>query len=151
MSAFAQEDNSQLSDLFNQDQKMRTNENIKNWPMFSPLEERNFRIEVFRFLASNEIKTANDYFHASIILIHSFNYGHENFILASFLAEKAIELGHEKGKFALESAVAQYSLHNQLPSNEWTLYSLNNHVVTKQVLDKNLINNNSTTNIKTQK
>ena len=95
MSAFAHEDNSQLSDLFNQDQKMRTNENMENWPMFSALEERNFRIEVFRLLANNEIKTANDYFHASIILIHSYNYGHENFILASILAEKAIELGHE--------------------------------------------------------
>jgi hypothetical protein len=149
--AYSQEDNPQLLKIYNLDQKMRTKENMKNWPMFSALEERDFRIAVFKLLANNKIRTKNDYFHASIILLHTFKYGHENYILAGHLAGKAIELGHEKGHFALDAAISGYSLSEQLASDEWTLYSLDGKLITVQNLKDELISNPSKSNITPQK
>lgn len=149
--AFSQEDNKQLLEIFNHDQKMRTKENMKNWPLYSLLEERGFRIKVFNLLVNRELITSNDYFRAAIILQHGQEYTLENYILAAKLSEKSIELGHKDGQFALDAAISKYSLSDQLPSEEWTLYSYNNRVVTKQILEQSLSKNTSTTNIKTQK
>ncbi len=136
------DNNEKLAELFKRDQEMRTKKNSPKWPMYSPLEERAFRMEVFSMLTESKIKTADDFFRASIILIHTYNYGHENFILAAKLAEKSIQLGHKEGQHALSAAISQYSLHDQLPSDEWTLYAKDEKVITKQALQMD-INNTS--------
>ena len=130
------EDNKEIEAVYKLDQEMRKKENYSRWPLYSPIEERSFRMTVFKQLANNNLKTANDYFRASIILIHTDEFGPENFILAAFLAERAIELGHKQGQNALTPAISKYSLHDQLPSNDWVLYEMNGLVMTKKEVEQ---------------
>jgi hypothetical protein len=138
LQAFSIEDNKELAKIYEQDQLMRTDQNLKNWPLYQPLEERAFRIKIFELITYNKIKTANDFYRASIVLVHAPNNALENYILAAKFAERAIEMGHKNGKFALDAAVSHYSLSNNLPSPEWTLYAVDDKLMTNSQLNTKL-------------
>ena len=103
--------------VYEEDQEVRSKENLsRKVPIIHPLEERARRIVVFDELSKGNLKTADDFYKSSIILIHSGAQGLENQILAAKLAQRAIELGHPKGDFALRAAISRYRGIAAIPS-----------------------------------
>ncbi len=105
--AIAAEDLRELTELFDQDQAVRSEENRKNRIGVSIHDERARRVAVLKLLSEGRLKTANDHLHAMIILHHTTqwkdsdgkitSFSAENHILAFHLARRAHELGHPNG------------------------------------------------------
>ncbi len=100
-------DSMELSELILQDQAARSAENMKREIVPTLQEERARRFAVMRLLVDGEIKTANDYMNAAVILHHTTKWqtkdgkyrslGTENHIVAFHLAHRAHQLGHARG------------------------------------------------------
>jgi len=109
---------------------MRTNENVKHWPLYSPLEERNFRMAVFRLIVENKLRTPNDYYRAAIILLHSKETARENYLLAGTLGEKLTSFGDKRGKDILAIAASKYAHIQNLPNDNWLVYDVKGKLMT---------------------
>lgn len=100
-------DSAELKDLFDADQASRSEAVLASGIVPSLQEEKDRRVAVLRLLAQGRVKTADDYFHALIVLHHTpiwedengkvTSFSGENHILAFFLAGRAYELGHKAG------------------------------------------------------
>ena len=132
----ASKDNDDLAKVYEKDQEMRNGQNIESWPLYSPLEERNFRLTVFKLIAHNKLKTENDYYHAAIVLLHSSVLERENFLLAGFLGEKLINMGDTRGTKIIEIASSKYALTDNLPSERWLMYKVDDKLVTYEDMMK---------------
>lgn len=64
-------DSGRLKELFDADQAIRSEENRKAGKVPTVQEERDRRFEVFQLLSAGQLRTANDYFHAGMILHHT--------------------------------------------------------------------------------
>lgn len=137
--AFAQS-NSELKIHFEADQQARSPENLKNgiFPDFN--EEVARRIYVFQSLSDGTLKTANDYFRASVILQHTNleyvgeelkSIGNENHLLAHVLARKAYELGHKKGAWLMAATYNRYLENAGIDINKYGLDHKNNQIFAK--------------------
>lgn len=100
------QDNQQLEQVFEQDQQVRyAAQQGASPPRVDDELER--RIKVFEFLANRNVRTAEDYIRALVILQHTtlehsdsgglVSMSPENHLLAFQLARRAFELGHKKG------------------------------------------------------
>jgi len=104
------DDNIELKMIFDQDQEIRENTQKGGKPP-SVKSDRDRRIKVFEIIANNELKTANDYIHALVIMQHTtlmfdanetlISMSSENHLLGFQLAKKAHQLGHKLGSHFL--------------------------------------------------
>ena len=111
-------DSQHLKSLFDADQEIRSEENRQAGRAPSLQEERDRRFAVFQALAEGLPRTANDYFHAGMILHHTSSYrlddgtlasmGAESHVLAFFLFRRAHELGHKSGRVMMGAAYNYY-------------------------------------------
>lgn len=107
-------DQPELAAMFEADQAARSPENIKKR---GPPEKRR-RFAVFELISANALQTANDYFHAGVILHHTGairhpsgqieSMGTESHLLAFFLFRRAHELGHEPSRRLMGAAYNYY-------------------------------------------
>lgn len=112
------EDSIELRALYDADQAVRTREAIEAGRAPSLQEERERRIAVMRLVSEGSVRTANDFFHAGLILHHTSSYrgddgrrvslGAENHLLAFFLFRRAHERGHESGLPMMAAAYNYY-------------------------------------------
>ncbi len=112
------EDHDELEILYGADQAVRSKEAIEAGRAPSLQEERERRIAVMRLLSEGNVQTANDFFHAGIILHHTSSYrgsdgervslGAENHLLAFFLFQRAHERGHNSGLPMMAAAYNYY-------------------------------------------
>ena len=125
-------DNKELALIFEKDQEMRKKENIKHWPLYIPLEERNFRLSIYRLLVNGQLKTANDLYRAAIVLLHSGESSIENYLLAGVIGEKLTALGDKRGKDIVSIATSKYTLSKRLPDGQWNMYEINGQLLTNR-------------------
>jgi hypothetical protein len=111
------ESNLTLKKHFEADQEIRSLENRENGIFPNYKDEIARRLFVFKALANGQLKTADDFFHAAIILQHTNvefvgeelkSMGNENHLLAYYLAEKAHKLGHKNGAWLIASTYNRY-------------------------------------------
>ncbi len=108
----------ELRALYEADQAARSEENIKKGIAPTLQEERDRRFVVFQMIANGQLRTANDYFRAGLILHHTssvtFDDGHseslgtESKLLAFFLFKRAYGLGYESGQNFMAAAYNYY-------------------------------------------
>ena len=113
-------DNSLMKAVFEADQTARSPKSIKAGRIPTLQEERDRRFTVFQLLAENQLRTANDYFRAGVVLHHTgsirtrdgveISLGTESKLLAFFLFKRARELGHSSGQ-RMMAAAYNYYLH----------------------------------------
>ena len=118
MQASDVEDSIELKSWYDADQAVRSREAIEAGRAPSLQEERERRIAVMRLIAEGDVKTANDFFHAGIILHHTSSYrkddgqrvslGTENHLLAFFLFRRAHQQGHSSGLPMMAAAYNYY-------------------------------------------
>jgi len=117
VTAFQQTDNSLIKRALEEDQASRSEENFQQgkFPKFA--DEINRRLLVFAALSRGELVTANDFYHAAVILQHTNlehvgdalrSMGNENYLLAHFLARRAHELGHANVNWLLVATYNRY-------------------------------------------
>ena len=113
-----QDDSKRLQELYAADQEARSPENRAVGIAPSLQEERDRRFEVFRLISEGDLETANDFFHAGMILHHTssihFDDGHfaslgtESKLLAFFLFRQSHILGHPSGRNMMAAAYNYY-------------------------------------------
>ena len=107
-----------LKSLFDADQEIRSEENRKAGNAPTLQEERDRRFAVFQLISEGKVRTANDFFHAGMILHHTssmlldsgemVSLGTENKLLAFFLFRRAHALGHKSGYPMMAAAYNYY-------------------------------------------
>ena len=112
------EDSIELKTLYDADQAVRSREAIEAGRAPSLQEERERRIAVMKLISEGNVHTANDFFHAGIILHHTSSYrgddgqlvslGAENHLLAFFLFRRAHQQGHSSGLPMMAAAYNYY-------------------------------------------
>ena len=104
--AFAQpiNDNAQLTSLFTTDQAARHDKNI-DWAKLN-LEDQQRRVQLRRMLKDGQVRTANDYFHASLILQHGRQP--DDYLLAHVLAVNAVSLGNRDARWLAAATLDRY-------------------------------------------
>ena len=117
-SGAADVDSQRLKELFDADQAIRSEENRESGKTPTVQEERDRRFGVFQLISTGQLRTANDFFRAGIILHHTTlirldngefsSYGTENKVLAFFLFKRAHELGHKSGRRMMAAAYNYY-------------------------------------------
>lgn len=129
--------NVELKRHFLEDQEARSEANRKRniFPKFK--DEIGRRIFVFKAIANGQVTTADDYFHASVILQHTNHefvgdklksMGNENHLLAHFLAKKAYELGHEEGAWLMAATYNRYLDNADIDVNKYGLRHKDNRL-----------------------
>ena len=111
-------DSVELKALYNADQAVRSEQSRKDGKYPTLQEERDRRFAVFQIIAQGKLRTANDYFHAGIIIHHTgsmandsgvqVSLGTESKLLAFFLFQRAHQLGHESGRPLMAAAYNYY-------------------------------------------
>lgn len=111
-------DSAKLKELFDADQEIRSEENRKAGKAPTLQEERDRRFAVLLAVSEGELHTANDFFHAGIILHHTsstrhsdgslISMGTESHLLAFFLFRRAHQLGHPSGRSLMGAAYNYY-------------------------------------------
>ena len=107
-----------LKALFDADQAARSEENRKAGRFPTLQEERDRRFSVFQLISEGKLRTANDYFHAGMIIHHTssialesgeqVSLGTESKLLAFFLFKQAHKLGHKSGRPMMAAAYNYY-------------------------------------------
>ena len=111
-------DSEWLKTLFDADQSIRSEENRKAGNTPTLQEERNRRFSVLQAISEGGVQTANDYFHAGMILHHTSStrledgslasMGTESHLLAFFLFRRADQLGHDHARSLMAAAYNYY-------------------------------------------
>jgi len=111
-------DSELLQSLFDADQEIRSEENRKAGNTPTLQEERDRRFAVFQLISEGKVRTANDFFHAGMILHHTssmfldsgemVSLGTENKLFAFFLFRRAHALGHKSGYPMMAAAYNYY-------------------------------------------
>ena len=97
-------DNAQLTSLFTAGQAARQGKAI-DWPKLN-LEDQQRRIELRYMLEYAQVRTANDYFHAALILQHSRQP--DDYLLAHVLAVDAISLRNRDARWLAAATLDRY-------------------------------------------
>lgn len=117
VTAFESIDNQSVARALEADQASRSRESFEQgkFPKFA--DEMSRRLLVFTALSRGELVTANDFYHAAVILQHTNlehvgdtlrSMGNENHLLAHFLARRAHELGHSNINWLLVATYNRY-------------------------------------------
>lgn len=111
-------DSQQLRVLFDADQAIRSDENRNAGKTPTLQEERDRRFAVLRAVSEGNLHTANDFFHAGMILHHTSSIrrvdgtlesmGTESHLLAFFLFRQARDLGHKSAQALMGAAYNYY-------------------------------------------
>ena len=111
------EDSTELKELYDADQALRSGQQT-NLPGSILQDERDRRFSVMQMLVENQIRTANDYFRAGIIIHHTgsilgddgsqVSLGTESKILAFFLFRRSYELGNADAEKFMAAAYNYY-------------------------------------------
>ncbi|PKI03389.1 hypothetical protein [Glaciecola sp. 33A] len=124
------ESNSGLKKHFEADQQIRSAESRQNGNTPDLKDEIARRLYVFSALANGDLNTADDFFYASIILQHTNlefvaeelkSMSNENHLLAYYLAQKAYQLGHEKGAWLIAATYNRYLENAAIDVNKYGL------------------------------
>lgn len=123
------QDLDELKTLYDVDQAVRSKEAIEAGRAPSLQEERERRIAVMRLLSEGRVRTANDFFHAGVVLHHTslfrgadgerVSLGIENHLLAFFLFQRAHEYGHDSG---LQMMAAAYNYYLRACGEDSTIF-----------------------------
>ena len=97
-------DNSKLTELYAIDQAARQAKNI-DWTKLSSEDEKR-RQEVHRMLASGEVRTGADYWHAAMVYQHGTTP--DDYLLAHVLAVDAISLGSKEARWLSAATLDRY-------------------------------------------
>jgi len=131
VTAFQSIDNQSVKRALEEDQASRSEENFQQgkFPKFA--DEMNRRLLVFTALSRGELVTANDFYHAAVILQHTNlehvgdtlrSMGTENHLLAHFLARRARELEHSNVNWLLVATYNRYLEYSSV--HEFDRYAL---------------------------
>ena len=111
-------DSAKLKELYDADQEARSAENMAAGIVPTLQEERDRRFTAMRLISEGDLTTANDYFHAGMLLHHtgSIQFDDEHFaslgteskLLAFFLFRRSHELGHKSGRVMMAAAYNYY-------------------------------------------
>ncbi|WP_444940446.1 hypothetical protein ACJJI3_17820 [Microbulbifer sp. ZKSA004] len=126
-------DNKEVFEAYKKDQEWRNelsrsldknkSNTVKN-NLFSFADEYKNRKSVMQALANGELRTANDFMRAFVILHHTSrkpgggSFSQENHYIAFLLAKRAYELGHEDGVWALTTSYNRYLLGTECKDHE---------------------------------
>ncbi|MGB5721316.1 MAG: hypothetical protein WBM34_11545 [Woeseiaceae bacterium] len=113
-----QADSAMLKTLYDADQEARSAENLAAGIVPTLQEERDRRFTALRLIAEGSLATANDYFHAGMLLHHTgtiqfddehfASLGTESKLLAFFLFRRSHQLGHKSGRVMMAAAYNYY-------------------------------------------
>ncbi len=99
------QDNARLARLFADDQAARTAEPPIDWTM-TAAEDAARREEVRRMLDADEVRSANDFYHAAFIFQHGDRP--DDYLLAHALAVTSVGLGHERAEWIAAATLDRY-------------------------------------------
>ena len=99
-------DNAKLSEMYAVDQAAREGDHI-DWAKLTKEDEQR-RQEVRRMLASSEVHTGNDYFHAAMIFQHGQNP--DEYLLAHALSMDAVAQGNKDARWLSAATLDRYLL-----------------------------------------
>ncbi|MGV3591554.1 MAG: DUF6624 domain-containing protein [Gammaproteobacteria bacterium] len=126
---FGQSVDDELLAAFNQDQSSRSKGGVGD-----PCGDETRRLRVLQLLAEGRVATADDRYHAAMILQHTpqgmvgtetASKSAENYLLAHFLAKAAAESGHDDARWLAAATYDRYLVSQGLPQKYGTQFSLN--------------------------